>query len=719
MSGPREAPGGAGAPGLRVLDWGTGLPAAVAVRLFANCGASVVRVRGEADSHFHASYPALPWWYRDVETVDESEVDGLLPSIDVCLLGGEDVPELAVPGPIRASQRRSRHPHLVVVEIAGYVRGEALTTPATDLLVQARTGFVFEQFSDRPTQIAFAPTLYGAGILAVLGAWAAFYKRLRTGTGDRVRVSMQQAIALFWPHQWLTATRPDAAFSAVPPRDVQHLIFECADGGYVQIVLGVPFALAKLHAVLGIPGPADPADRGTPSLERGPRSYFADRDVLEPAIARWNRAGLVAALKEQGLPAEPVYAAGECFADAQALATGRVETGPDGVRYAAAPLDLADAALVRRPRDDTPVAGDAPLDGVRVIDLGNWVAGPYASKLLADLGADVISVEPPTGLSNLTGMRNVLAANRGKRSAVIDVKDEDQRAALRALIATADVVTHNFRVGVAERLGLDSDTLRADNPGLVYLHTTAYGRTGAKAGDSGFDMVMQALAGHEVRAGGAGNPPLWYRAPFVDYATGALGAIGVLAALCRRARAGRAVDVHVSLLSAAMFVRGEFAVAADGTVTGSPQLNAERTGMRPQQSLYRAADAWIAIDAPTEATWTAARRVLGVDVAAAVAARGAADIVAALARAGVWATECTPDALEYLLANEPARRAGLVIETPDERFGTVLGCYGPLAEFDSWTPGPAYRPAPLPGEHTKQVLAEACGRRHPEQLAAG
>lgn len=737
----RSAPVGSPGTGqVRVLDWGAGLPAAAAVRLLTATGAKALRVRDQGHQVFNDLYPALPWWYREAELVDAGDIERLLPAIDVCLLGGEEHPQGPRPARVDPAELAARRDRLVVVEMAAYVPGTEDPTAAMDLLVQARTGFVFEQFEDRPTHVAFAPALYGTGILAAVGAWAALVHRLRTGRGDLVRVSMQQALALFWPHLWLSATRPDQAFNTVPPRNVRHLIFQCADDGYLQIVLGVPRALARLHHVLGIAAPADPEDRGVPSLARGPEGYFADRDLLAPPIARWRRDDLVRALKAAGLPAEPVLHPGECFDDPQVIAAGLVEHDRDGRRYAAAPVTLANHSIrpahapgAGAPAPETPVpeapvpggpgtSGEGPLTGITVMDIGNWVAGPFTSKLLADYGADVISVDPPSGLSNLTGMRNMLTSNRGKRSVVLDIKTSDGREAVTRLAAGADVFMHNFRNGVAERLGLGPHDIRASQPDLVYLHTTAYGQTGPKAHDSGFDMVMQALCGHETRAGGAGNDPVWYRSPFIDYATGALGAVGVLAALHQRAATGGAIDVHTSLLGAAMFLRGEFTVTEDGRTLGAAILSADRCGAQPEERLYRASDGWIAVAAREPGMRAALLAVLGVSrirpadqwgpaqqelIGAAVARFPADEIVARLARAGVWATRCREDAFALLLNDPAAWRANLVIATEDPRFGRVTGCYGPLISFASWSPDPrTFRPAPLPGEHAGQVLAE-------------
>lgn len=688
--------------GPTVLLAGRGLPVAVAGRLLAGAGAQIIRVADPTDAAVVARYPALRHWWDGWETVSAEHAGRRLAAADVVLTGGETIPGAADPDLAATADQ-------VVVEVAAYVPGTADPTPADDLLVQARTGFVFEHFSDRPTRIAFGPAVYGAGLLATLAAWSGLLQRRRTGSGSRARVSMEQGLALFWPHLWMASDRPNPDFDKIPPLDVRHLVFECRDGRHVQFVMGVPGAVAKVHRALEIPGEVDPADRGVPDATRGPDSYFGDRPLLEPYVRRLDSEVVVARLKAAGIAAEPVLAPGAALADPQVRHQGLVETDHTGHEQVAQPVRYQPHPApgpVRHP--DT--GGNDPLSGIRVVDIGNWVAGPFASKLLADLGAEVISVDPPTGLSNLTGMRNVLATNRGKKSVVLDLKSEDGRAQLHRLLDGSDVLMHNMRVGAAERLGLDQDRVREQHPDLVYLQTSAYGESGPKATDSGFDMVMQALCGHEMRAGGVGNEPLWYRSPFIDYASGALGAIGILAGLYQRATTGAGIDVHVSLLASALFLRSE---------GGAGLLDAERLGFTPLERLYRTRDGWIALVIREPAARAALADVLGLESDTAAEAdwreaianwagdRAGADVVATVEAAGGWAVPCRRGAFDLLRADPAARAAHLVIETEDKRFGTVTGCFGPLINFEGWAPARPFPPAPLLGEHNDELL-------HPE-----
>jgi crotonobetainyl-CoA:carnitine CoA-transferase CaiB-like acyl-CoA transferase len=750
-------------PLARVLNLGRGLPAAAATRLMHAAGAQTYEAVLPGHDSFPEQYPAMRYWSRDHQALPLEQVEAFLAHADVVFLGGEDDPD-APPSLYTAAALNARFPDLVVVEIAGYVQGFTGPTAATELLVQARMGFVFEQFADRPTAFAFGPATYGAAILAALGAWTALIQRLRDGQGQHVSVSLEQGLALFWQQLWLRAKNPDLEFETFAPRGVKHLIFECLDGEYIQVVLGVPQALAKLHAILRIAGEVDPNDRGAPSLARGADNYFADRTTLAPYFARRRRSDLIAALKAQSMPAEPVLAPGDCFDDGQILAAGLVSTAGGGEQFASAPLGITHRTAPLNPvvgpfpgmgpfpavgPGPSPVADrdlcPGPLAGVRVLDLGNWVAGPFSSKLLADLGADVISIEPPTGLSNLTGLRNGWAANRGKRSLVVDLKTAEGNALVLDLVRTAHAVHHNFRLGVDSRLGLDEASLRAVNPGIVFLHTTAYGQDGPKAADSGFDMVMQALCGHEVRAGGVSNEPLWYRSPFVDYGTGGLGAVALAAGLFRSLAGAEGSAAHVSLLSTATFLRGEYVRTASGAVRGAPPLDPERLGTHPSSSLYQTSDGWMAVDARgvrmrrrlaqllghrTSASGAdtgpglpaahmsadtyadpALRKLRG-DVAGWFLGRTTAKCLQALQEADVWAVECAADTLAELLKDPANRRANLIIEARDARYGSITGCFGPLIGFSRWHPDPQnFRSAPAPDEHRGQILAELRGSR--------
>jgi crotonobetainyl-CoA:carnitine CoA-transferase CaiB-like acyl-CoA transferase len=645
---------------------------------------------------------------------------------DVCLVGGEEAPG-AERDEIDVEALAAQYPNLIILEITGWVDGADERTPAVDLLVQARTGFVFEQFTGRPGYVAFQPALYGAALVGLLGIWAALLQRQRTRRGQIVRVSLQQGLSLFWQQLLLQAEYPDDEFNGVPPRDVEHMIYRCADGDYIQITFGVAGAQQMLYEVLGIPDAVDPAGRGVPGAVSDPTKYYADNSRIAPFVAAFDRSDLLARLAERGIPAAPALDPGGCFDDPQVQAAGLVAADEAGRQYLrgfvslrfshSAPATATGNNSDRRRDDET------PLSGIRIVDMGRFVSGPFAGKLLADLGADVVRVEPPPGTPDLNGLRNTWVSNCGKRSIRIDLRDADGVTALRRIAADADVVMHNFRLGVAERLGVDAVSLRCGAPDLIYLHTTSYGAHGPSARLPGWDMIMQALTGQEVRAGGLGNPPLWVRSPIVDYTAATLGAIGVLAALYERSASGSVTDVDVSLLSAALFLECGSARTPDKQALGLPCLASNRMGFHPAESLYSTSDGWIAVYARGDeasrrladaiglrkagpaSTWTEDhyRRI-----AARLSVMTTAEATAALDSAGVWASPCAQDFVEFMHGDPAARLAGLVVSTRDAKFGRITGSFGPLASWSAWHPDTTDLPLPpASGADTAEVLAEA------------
>ena len=700
---------------LRVVDLGVGMAAALVSKLLIGLGAQVTRIGPDHDP-FDAVYPAHRFWREGSVPASADDLDGLLAQADICILGGEDYPGLDWSFDAEALSRAN--PRLVVVNLTGYVEG-APARPAVDMLVQARTGLANEQLADRPVRFAVQLPTYGATLMSHIGLWAALLERERTGRGQIVRTSLQQGVSLFWSQIWMEAEKADADFDKLPPKGVSHLIFECSDGDYLHFVLGVPGALATLYKILQIDIEVDPRERGMPTLARGPKSYFADAELLAPAIRKWRRDDLVAALVEAGIPVEAVLLPGEAWTDEQVLATGVIVPSAEGGRGVGMPIEVQPEGELASPKPAP--QGAAPLAGYRVIDLGNFIAGPFASKHLADYGADVIKVEPPNGLANLTGLRNTWVSNRGKRSICVDAKSDEGAEIIQRLCASADAVHHNFRLGVAERMAVDPASLRKHNPELVTLQTRAFGSKGPKATRPGFDMIMQAMSGHEARAGGQGNVPMWYRSAFLDYATGALGGIAMMVGLYERVRVGRAVDTEASLLATALFLMAELIERPDGAFEGAPLLDPGKAGFHPAERLYQTVDGWIAVCARDEAMAARLAGALGLDlgprsdwtgetgkrIAAAVADLLTVDVLAALDAADVWAEAVTEDGWKSLRDDAVARAADLVITAGDPLYGAVTSSFGPLVNLSNWSPDKAaFRSAPVSGQHTREILRE-------------
>ena len=265
-----------------------------------------------------------------------------------------------------------------------------------------------------------------------------------------------------------------------------------------------------------------------------------------------------------------------------------------------------------------------PLDGLVVVDLSQVMAGPFCTMLLGDLGVAGIKVEPPGrgDLSrsmggerlHLKGADNApfLALNRNKRSVVLDLKREDERAAFLRLAARAGVLVGNFRPGVTRSLGIDYPVLSRQNGRLVYASVSGFGQTGPYAERPGFDLIAQGMAGVMSVTGDPEGRPVKCGVPVADLAAGLYAAVGVLAALRARERGGRGQHVETSLFEAALglsvweatefFATGE----APRPCGSAHRLNA------PYQA-FRTADGHVNLAAITETQWRSLCAVLGRD----------------------------------------------------------------------------------------------------------
>ena len=218
---------------------------------------------------------------------------------------------------------------------------------------------------------------------------------------------------------------------------------------------------------------------------------------------------------------------------------------------------------------------NGPLRGILVADFSRILAGPYATMLLADLGADVIKVEGPAGDDTRTWMPPVrdgvatyyLGINRNKRSIALDLREPDDLTAARELARRADVMIENFKPGSLARFGLDYDTVATGNPGVVYASISGFG-SGAGASIPGYDLMVQAISGLMSLTGDADGPPYRAGISVFDVMAGLHASIGILAALHHRSSSGRGQHVEVNLLSSALsgLVNHSSAVVAGGVV---------------------------------------------------------------------------------------------------------------------------------------------------------
>src|SRR5262245_14754002 len=239
-----------------------------------------------------------------------------------------------------------------------------------------------------------------------------------------------------------------------------------------------------------------------------------------------------------------------------------------------------------------------PLEGVRVIDFGQFLAGPFGPMLLGDLGADVIKVEPLRADSMRAGVvGSFMGCQRGKRDIAIDLKHPEGLELALRLVGTADMVHHNMTLGTAERLGVGYDQCRAVKPDLLYCNNFMYGAEGPLAHMGGLDPLAQAACGIEWEQGpvAAGNPPLWHRYGHGDVAAAMPSALALLIALYHRDHGGDGQAMWMSLLHGAMLYTADCWIGPDGRTPPRPTIDARQLGIGPLHRLYETADGWLQI----------------------------------------------------------------------------------------------------------------------------
>ncbi len=375
----------------------------------------------------------------------------------------------------------------------------------------------------------------------------------------------------------------------------------------------------------------------------------------------------------------------------------------------------------------------APLAGIRVLEVGNYMAGPYCGMQLADLGADVVKVEDPRGgdlsrrlepiVDGESG--NFVRLNRSKRSIALDLKREAAREIFHLLAGRSDVIVENLRPGTMRDLGLDPRELLDANPRLIYAAVTGWGLDGPYADRPALDIIVQAMSGLMSVTGEEGGPPVKVGVSISDLTAGLYATIAVLAALAVRARDGRGQIVDVSMFESS----ASLAVWEAGTyfTTGEiPRAAGSAHKLIAPYQAVRAADGHFVVGATTPPNWTAFCRAMGLEsiehdprfadgnlrrahlaelvplIEAVTGTRPAAHWLALLREAGVPCAEIQDYGAVF---NDPHLvERGFFVDLPHPLLGTVRALGTPI-RLGSTRLGPS-RAGPLLGEHTREVLAE-------------
>jgi crotonobetainyl-CoA:carnitine CoA-transferase CaiB-like acyl-CoA transferase len=374
-----------------------------------------------------------------------------------------------------------------------------------------------------------------------------------------------------------------------------------------------------------------------------------------------------------------------------------------------------------------------PLSGLTVVDFSKVLAGPLCAQYLGDMGAEVVKVEaykdgddtrrwPPFRGDDGTVF---LSANRNKRSIALDLKTKAAQDIARKLVARADVIVESFGPGVAKRLGIDYESLRATNPRLIYCSISGFGRRGPMREGKGYDVILQAFSGMMSITGEPGGPPS--RSPFspVDQATGFHAVTGILAALLNREKTGQGALVETSLFDTAMGFLGYFFQSYWEKGTQPAKSGSGHESLCPYQA-FQASDKFVLLGVANDVLWRKFCHLAGLSsiaddprfrtnadrVANRAATVGLVQSVMIARTSDEWVRLCTEsgipaspiNAFADITGHPHARESGMLIELEHSRYGTLNAVAQPIA-FDGKRNAPS-RPPPMHGEHTAAILRE-------------
>lgn len=735
--------------GVRVLEIGTHRAGAFAAAILADLGADVVKVEsgGEPDDAARLAFD------RGKRSVSADPGAGALAR----LVGWSDVVvdedgSWRCAGPERAVLQQVVH---CTISPFGDAGSRPVADPGSeDLLVQALSGNMdLTGFEGGPPSESGIPVAdLGTGVFAVVGILAGLVaggpRRVEVAKID-VAVALLSYMAVGYFADGEVPSRVGTGHSTIFP----YNSFEAADG---EVVVA-PFTSQFWRNFATAAGREDLArDDRYHSFSRRLRARHELLAEFVPILRERTVDEWVAIFAAADVPAGPVLTLEGAVTLPHTVARGMTPTltapdgttlrtvgspfrfrAPDGATFRPKPgevrgagADTAEVLAGLDTRDRRPATPAPPLAGIRVIDLTRMFAGPCATEVLADLGADVVKVEEPR-IGDPT-RRNLpmwgeesayfMSLNRGKRSVALDLKRAEGRAVLLELIDGADVLVENFRPGVMARLGLDHETLAVRRPGLVFCSLSGFGATGPLQDKISFDLVNQAMAGMIELTGDTDERPVRIGVPIGDMAGGLYLAVAVLAGLAGRRRDGQGCwvdlalhDVLIGLLSDV--AQRHFLGEADTTRTGSRARDAAPSGR------YRAPDGWLVLSAVREEHWAALTAVLGIppddrfaDAHLRKQNEAALDAVLTERLAGAdvasWVRDLTAagvpaapvNSLKVALESPLVTGRGLVYESVHPTVGRVRNLASPLL-VDGDRPGTGAL-SPVLGADTDDVLGE-------------
>lgn len=753
---------------VRVVDLSVGDADAV-TRLLADLGADVLKVEPPGGSPARATLPTLAGTAigfavhnaNKRSTVLDPDHDGdrrrlhdLIATADILVDTGQ-VGAYDTSG----AELADRYPHLVVLSISDFgATGPRSSWRATDAVLYAMSGTLSRTGPTVGTPV-LPPTGIASATAAAQAAWAAlaaYYNRLRCGTGDYIDFSRFDAVVMaldpaFGAHgQAAAGVRSGSRWRGRPKNQDAYPIYPCQDG-YVRLCVMAPRQWRGLRRWLG-----EPEDFQDPKYEAIGARFAAWPQIsvlVEAMFAGKTMKELVTAGQAHGVPIAAVLTparilASEHFQEVGAITDAELVPGVHtqvptgyfvvdgehcGFRTPAPavgrdePRWLAEPTPVPAPSGEV---GGYPLQGLRVLDLGIIVAGGELGRLFGDLGADVIKVESaeyPDGLRQARAgdaMSESFAwTHRNHRALGIDLRNAKGKEIFSRLVKEADAVFANFKPGTLASLGFDYDTLTALNPRIVLAGSSAFGNTGPWSTRLGYGPLVRATTG-ATRAWTSGDAPAegarhaFYDATtiFPDHVVGRIAAILALAALIRRDRdgGGAVQGAHVHISQAEVVVN-----QLDTLFVTEATLAAGVADVHPDTSVHAVCpcagdDEWCVVSIQSDAEWDCVAAFLGES--------DRTELIAALKR---WTSTRTPlqaaQALQDVgVAAGPMHRPPDLLEDPQliERklfsdmthplIARVLPAETGPAPFRHIPPAPQ-RPAPQPGQDTRAICEQLLG----------
>jgi crotonobetainyl-CoA:carnitine CoA-transferase CaiB-like acyl-CoA transferase len=743
--------------GVRVLDFSGHFAAAMAAMHLGDLGADVIKIDPSVEERGRHE-PGYLAWNRNKKRVVLDLARPAHLNVAKALIADADVAIFdTAPGALElrgldgVSLTRV-HEQLVHAWAPPYgERGRWSDLPASHNILTALTGIAFGQpsYSGVPVHLVSPQAYYGQANCLATAIGAALFERAQSGHGQCVTVT-----GLHGASQVMPSMRVEQAAGSLWGAPLggapNYRLYQCADDEW--LFLGALFEPIYLRAleVTGVLAevllePQIDGDLRGALIGAGAR---ITRAKLEDAFRSKIRAEWLAALASADVPSGPVRPRDEWFRGATVAANdmrvellhsefGAVEMPGVSLRMSATPPVAPRLAEDLNSPDDVPprptfgncgnVDGEPPhstrkpLAGVRVLDLGMVIAGAYAGAILAGLGADVVKIETASGDPFRAYGTGFCVYNRGKRALVLDLKRDDAKAVFFELVAQADVVLDNSRLGVRERLGITYERLREVNPRIISLSISGYGTNGPQASQPGFDPLLQAQSGLMQAQGGEGSEPVFHRIAVNDVGSAAMSAYAIVAALFARTRTGEGQELHTSLASQSVLLQiGE--LTAYGGAPSPPSGARDCLGVRALERYYECVDGrWIAIACATAAHARALVDALDlpqVDADDALAEKPDGPLASAIAdrlleRSREEALAMLRDAgvptapvltIDETYADAFLEENGYYESYVDPTFGAALGV-AMCARFGR-TPSGFGRPAPTVGQHTDEVLHE-------------